>query len=192
MALLAEEIVEEWLNRKGYFTIRGINLGVHEIDLLAVKAHPGGATEARHIEVQASMRPVSYISRVPRMLQRSGRAANSVRRSDDELKEGVAEWVQTKFRRPDKKALMARLWPGAWSSELVVNVFKSQPELDLIESQGIKLITLAKIVSDLTENKDFIISSASGGAIVDLIRLATVPRDVPARAPNGPVPAASA
>jgi Holliday junction resolvase-like predicted endonuclease len=37
MALLAEEIVEEWLNRQGYFTIRGIRLGVNEIDLVAVK-----------------------------------------------------------------------------------------------------------------------------------------------------------
>jgi len=37
MSLLAEEIVEEWLNRDGYFTIRGIKLGVHEIDLLALK-----------------------------------------------------------------------------------------------------------------------------------------------------------
>jgi hypothetical protein len=37
MALLAEEIVEEWLNRHGYFTICGIKMGVHEIDLLAVK-----------------------------------------------------------------------------------------------------------------------------------------------------------
>jgi hypothetical protein len=36
MALLAEELVEEWLNRTGYFTIRGLKLGVHEVDLLAV------------------------------------------------------------------------------------------------------------------------------------------------------------
>jgi len=27
MLQLAEEIVEEWLNRHGYFTIRGIRLG---------------------------------------------------------------------------------------------------------------------------------------------------------------------
>ena len=38
MALLAEEIVEEWLNRQGYFTIRGVKVGVHEIDLLAVRS----------------------------------------------------------------------------------------------------------------------------------------------------------
>jgi hypothetical protein len=42
MALLAEELVEEWLNRAGYFTIRGVKLGVHEIDLLAVRPVTGG------------------------------------------------------------------------------------------------------------------------------------------------------
>jgi len=35
MALLAEEVVEEWLNRQGYFTIRGIRLGVHESRLVS-------------------------------------------------------------------------------------------------------------------------------------------------------------
>ena len=53
MALLAEEIVEEWLNRQGYFTIRGVKVGVHEIDLLAVKWQKDGKAECRHIEVQA-------------------------------------------------------------------------------------------------------------------------------------------
>ena len=47
MALLAEEIVEEWLNRQGYFTIRGIKMVVHEIDLLAVKLRPNGKAECR-------------------------------------------------------------------------------------------------------------------------------------------------
>jgi Holliday junction resolvase-like predicted endonuclease len=85
-ALLAEEIVEEWLNRQGYFTIRGIKLGVHEIDLLAVKPNEG-VVECRHIEVQASMRPVSFISKVPKKLQKGGRAANSASRSETELVE---------------------------------------------------------------------------------------------------------
>ncbi len=66
MALLAEEIVEEWLNRQGYFTIRGIKTGVQEIDLLAVKWENNFQVKRRHIEVQASMRPVSYISSVPK------------------------------------------------------------------------------------------------------------------------------
>ena len=42
MALLAESLVEEWLNRKGFFTIRGLKQDVDEIDLLAV-AHRGSS-----------------------------------------------------------------------------------------------------------------------------------------------------
>jgi hypothetical protein len=168
MALLAEEIVEEWLNRQGYFTIRGIKMGVQEIDLLAIRL--GMTTECRHIEVQASMRPVSYISRVPKVEQKAGRPANSAKRSDTELIQGVAEWVEKKFHRSDKKALMAKLWNGNWSSELVVNVVKSEHELTLIAKHGIKIHRLNEIVSSLA-NERFIIASASGSDIVDLIHM---------------------
>ena len=139
MALLAEEIVEEWLNRQGYFTIRGIKLGVQEIDLLAIKWKTSCLAECRHIEVQASMRPISYISSLPRKNQTTGRSANSAKRSDEELVQGVSEWVEKKFRNREKKALMARLWDGEWTSELVANVVKSERELKLIESHGIKI-----------------------------------------------------
>ena len=170
MALLAEEIVEEWLNRQGYFTIRGVKMGVQEIDLLAVKWKAAGKAECRHVEVQASMRPVSYISRIPKEDQKSGRAANSAKRSQEELKQGVADWVEKKFRRSDKKALMARLWDSEWSSELVVNVVKSEEELKLIASRGIKILRLNEIVSSLAKDS-FVIGSASGGDIVDLIHI---------------------
>ena len=173
MALLAEEIVEEWLNRQGYFTIRGIKMGVQEIDLLAVKWGTDGKAECRHVEVQASMRPVSYISRVPKEEQKAGRAANSAKRSDEELVTGVAEWVEKKFRRPDKKAIMAKLWEGQWSSELVVNVVKSDHELSLIAGHGIKIHALRDIVSSLA-NEKFLIASASGADIVDLIHIGAV------------------
>ncbi len=170
MALLAEEIVEEWLNRQGYFTIRGIKMGVQEIDLLAVKWQADGRVECRHIEVQASMRPVSYISRVPKEEQKNGRAANSAKRSDEELIQGVAEWVEKKFRRSDKKALMARLWNGKWSSELVVNIVKSEEELKLIADRGIRIHRLSDILSSLAKDP-FVIGSASGADIVDLIHM---------------------
>lgn len=170
MALLAEEIVEEWLNRQGYFTIRGIKMGVQEIDLLAVKWSTDGKADCRHIEVQASMRPVSYISRVPKEEQRAGRAANSAKRSDEDLVTGIAEWVEKKFRRSDKKDLMSKLWQGQWSSELVVNVVKSDHELSLIEGRGIKIHKLRDIVSSLA-NEKFIIASASGADFIDLIHI---------------------
>jgi hypothetical protein len=59
MALLGEEVVEEWLNRNGYFTIRGIKVGVDEIDILAIRPTPDGQHECRHIEVQVSINPIS-------------------------------------------------------------------------------------------------------------------------------------
>lgn len=170
MALLAEEIVEEWLNRQGYFTIRGIKMGVQEIDLLAVKWQADGFVDCRHIEVQASMRPVSYISRVPKEEQKAGRAANSAKRSAEELVQGVAEWVEKKFHRSDKKSLMAKLWNGNWTSELVVNVVKSDEELKLIAERGIKIHRLGDIVSVLAK-EHFVIGSASGADIIDLIHM---------------------
>lgn len=170
MALLAEELVEEWLNRQGYFTIRGIKLGVNEIDLLAVKSQPNGMTECRHIEVQASMRPVSYISRVPKEIQKMGRAANSAARSDTELADGVVEWVHKKFRSEKKNVLMQSLWQGAWSSELVLNAVKSLQEVELIRRHDIKVIWLKDIISALALGK-FPVGSAAGADFVDLIHM---------------------
>lgn len=169
MALLAEEIVEEWLNRQGYFTIRGIKLGVQEIDLLAIK-NTSGQIECRHIEVQASIRPVSYISRTPKSEQKLGRAANSAKRSEEELIVGVAEWIEKKFHRKDKRALMRKLWEGEWSSELVINSVKSDDEVRLIAGHDVKIIHLKDIILEL-RGKEFIVNSASGADFIDLIHM---------------------
>lgn len=178
MALIAEEIVEEWLNRQGFFTIRGIKLGNDEIDLLAVKLGQDGVVECRHIEVQASIRPVSYISRVPKEIQKiENRAANSASRSDSDLIKGVEEWVYKKFKSEKKEALRRKLYPGNWSSELVLNNVKKvgkdkvEKEVALIEGQGIKIIRLQKIIDALatTDIKKFPVKSAAGADLIDLI-----------------------
>lgn len=169
MALLAEEIVEEWLNRQGYFTIRGIKIGVQEIDMLAVRFKGGDVPECRHIEVQASMRPVSFISRIPKQLQKAGRAASSAKRSREELEKGVQEWVETKFRRSDKIALMKKLWNAKWSSELVLNNVKSSEEVSLIQGHGINILWLKDIIGALSRNT-FLVSNAAGADFVDLIQ----------------------
>ena len=36
MAQIDEQLIEEWLNRQRYFTIRGAKVGNAELDLLAV------------------------------------------------------------------------------------------------------------------------------------------------------------
>ncbi len=177
MALLAEEIVEEWLNRQGYFTIRGIKLGVHEIDLLAVKWRANGTVDARHIEVQASMNPISFISRVPKKAQKTGRAANSVRRSSEELVDGVREWVNKKFQHQKKKELMKRLCNAEWSSELVLNKVHNDDEKRLIRDHGVIIIELGDILRDVSSDPrvvskvDFPVESASGKDIIDLVKM---------------------
>ncbi len=37
MALLDEEVVEYWLNNKGFFCMRGVKTGLGEIDFLAIR-----------------------------------------------------------------------------------------------------------------------------------------------------------
>jgi hypothetical protein len=169
MALLAEELVEEWLNRQGYFTIRGIKLGVHETDLLAIRP-ASGDIECRHLEVQASVRPVSYITRVPRSVQKAtGRAATSARvREDDELREGVLEWVEKKFDHPKKRKLRHSLCPHRWTRELVVHNVKHHRELEFIAEAGITVHRLADIIADLKRNQ-MAVQAAAGSHLVDLV-----------------------
>lgn len=172
MALLAEELVEEWLNRQGYFTIRGTKVGVHEIDLLAIR-HTDDGIECRHLEVQASVNPVSYITKVPQEVQRdTGRAAGSAKvRDDEELRKGINEWIDKKYDHPKKEKLRSQLAPGIWSRELVVNVVKHQREIELLAAAGINIIKLSTLVNDL-KTKNFLLDGASGTHLVGLVAMA--------------------
>ncbi|MCI0428395.1 MAG: hypothetical protein L0Z46_10305 [Nitrospiraceae bacterium] len=173
MALLAEELVEEWLNRQGYFTIRGVKLRVHEMDLLAIRPGPGGI-ECRQIEVQASVRPVSYVTRVPKSFQeQTGRAATSMKiRSDEELRQGIREWIAKKYDHPEKKRLRQRLAPGPWSRELVVHVVKHNREIELMRKEGIKVLLLGDIVAELKRGR-LLLDGAAGVHLLDLVAMTT-------------------
>jgi len=171
MALLAEEIVEEWLNRQGFFTIRGIKLGVHEMDLLALRPSANGV-ECRHLEVQASVRPISYLTRVPKAVQTAtGRAPGSSKtRVEEELRQGVNEWIAKKYDYPEKQRVRSRLAAGPWSRELVVHRVKFPEELAMIEQSGITVHRLADIVADL-QARQFLLAGAAGAHLVELITL---------------------
>ncbi|MBU1901631.1 hypothetical protein KKG82_04660 [Patescibacteria group bacterium] len=170
MAKLSEEIVEEWLNRQGYFTIRGIKCGVDEIDILAVKPSKTGTIECRHFEVQCSTRPVGYISSVPKEIQKStGRSANSAKgRTMEELAIGVDEWIEKKFTKKKKQDLFKQLYPADWSKELVINVVISKEEVELMKKRGIKIHNLKDIIFDISKNVG-ILQSASGDDLAELI-----------------------
>jgi len=165
MALLAEEIVEEWLNRDGWFTIRGARIGLSEADILAVRQE-----RYRHVEVHVSLRPVSYMTDLPKAAakeqQRHRHSAKT--RSPALLHECVREWIAKKYDRTEK--LLRRVHDGAWERELIVNVMRHPEERPIIEEHGIIIHRLAEIVKDLNSKKTPI-QRASGGDLVDLILL---------------------
>lgn len=106
------------------------------------------------------MRPVTYISRVPKELQLTGRAANSAKeRGSADLKKGVGEWIEQ---------AMQSLHPGPWSPELVINKVKSEDEVSLIKEHKVKILRLIDIVMALATQK-FEIQAAAGADIIDLI-----------------------
>jgi hypothetical protein len=172
MALLAEELVEEWLNRNGYFTIRGIKLGVHEIDLLAIRVN-NEKIEARHVEVQASVHPISYLSPLPKEIRKStGRGSASTKlRTEQELRDGIQEWVDKKFFLDIKEKTRQKLYRGKWSFELVIHQVKFPQELDLLREHGILIHNLDEIVASLSDSKATMIPSASGSDLFELVML---------------------
>jgi hypothetical protein len=176
MALLAEEIVEEWLNRHGYFTIRGVKVGVHEMDLLAVRFTDKGI-ECRHLEVQASVNPISYSTPLPKdVREKTGRGpANAKKRSDDELRQGVHEWIQKKYDHPEKKRVREQLAPGRpWSRELVVGRLKYPVERTMIAEAGVKVWNLSDVLAELKGGKT-LLQGAAGAHLVELVAMTAAP-----------------
>ena len=82
----------------------------------------------------------------------------------------MREWIEKKFDNRKKLELMKSLWDGSWSRELVVNVVKSEVEVDIIKSQGIQVLRLTDIVRALHEEK-FPVPSAAGADFIDLIHM---------------------
>jgi hypothetical protein len=171
MSLLAEEIVEEWLNRKGFFTIRGIKLGVQEIDLLAI-GFINKEIICRHVEVQASTSPMSYLIPLPKAIQKaSGRGPHNAKtRTEEELRIGAEEWISQKFHHEKKEKLRNKLHTGPWSLELVIHHLKYEEELKYIEERGIIIHRLDDIIDEMVNN-EMIVPRASGSDLLDLISI---------------------
>ncbi len=91
-------------------------------------------------------------------------------RTQAELENSVDEWINKKFHLPRKQELRQALFPEEWSYELVVNKIKHPQELECIRGRGILVHRLRDIVAKL-ERDDFIIRSAAGADLVDLVRL---------------------
>src|SRR5258708_30053948 len=139
MALLAESFVEEWLNRQGFFTIRGVKHGVREMDILAIRHEPSGRVIGWHVEVQVSFRPVGYICKLTNeIVGESNRKKTSAKqRTDREIDICAAEWVEQKFFAKKKRAAREQLWPGLnWGFYFIHGVVREKNELEKIRSKN--------------------------------------------------------
>lgn len=156
MAIFAETLVEEWLNRRGCFTVRGAKGGLLEMDLLAVRYRKDGPPEAIHYEVQASTDPISWMTRWTPELQRRHRIGpnNARRRAPEEMSQCVEAYIAKKFRDPWVVAVREKLWPGAeWRFALVHGVVRHPEELPAIAGHGVEVIDLALVLNELMDRK---------------------------------------
>jgi hypothetical protein len=172
MALLAETLVEEWLNRLRFFTIRGVRQGVDEIDLLAVRYREAQQPEAWHVESQVSFRPIGYITPLARELARElGKKSTSVfRRTDQQLEQCVTAWLGKKFYAKRKVAARESLWPGAkWQFVLVHGTVKHPAELGVIAAHGVTLLPLSTILQELCAVGSSLFTGTAGGDLAELI-----------------------
>ena len=159
MALIDEQLVEEWLNRKSFFTIRGIKSGVDEIDLLAIK-HDKELDTCWHVEVQVSFRPVGYV----------GGDTNARRRTSNELRAGVEQWVEKKFTSQRKIARRDEILPNAkWSKVFVHAVLRDEMELVHMKELGVELISYKQILQELRDDHTTH-SSSLASSIAEILR----------------------
>lgn len=155
MALLAEQLVEEWLHGRGYFTLRGLKLGVHEADLLGVR-FVDGQVEAVHVEVSISTNPVGYLCNLTAEDSKSlGLAVGSAKRRSDALVLSTAEaWVKKKFDHPSKVKAQDQLAKGvAFKKVFVHGKMNYREELDHIERLGVEVIPFEKVISEIPYGK---------------------------------------
>jgi len=176
MSLLAEQLVDEWLNLNRFFTRRGIRHGVHEIDLLGVRPTPSGSAnplEAWHVEVQVSFRPIGYLGRLTDKDVRAGAGKSKTSakaRGPEILRAGITEWVNKKFDAPGKIAARERCWPGLqWSRKFVHGRVKDKRELKLIAQAGVELIPFSDVLRELSEAPTGQ-AGAAGGDLVEIVR----------------------
>lgn len=173
MALVAEELVQEWLNRLGFFTIRGVKVGVYEMDLLAIRPR-GDRWECWHYEVVGALRPMSYVTPLPKEIQKRERIGprNARKRTPEEMDLCVQDWVQKKYHSDVVKAKRQTLFSGSWHFAFVLAKARHPEEISLIEKHGIKVVWLRDILAQL-KSREFraeqMIAGATGADLVDLV-----------------------
>jgi hypothetical protein len=178
MALLAESLVEEWLNRKGFFTIRGVKHGIEEMDLLAIRHEERQVVIGWHVEVQVSFRPVTYIAKLnPDVARATNKARTAAgKRTPDEIETYAREWVQSKFTAEGKAKARDGLWPHVqWEYHLVHARVREPLELKVFQGEGVTCHTFRELLADLSRRKAHSFSGSAGGDLAEIVSYYNAP-----------------
>ena len=136
-AMLAEELLEEWLYWQRCLTMRGFKIGVAEMGLLPVRM-AADRNVRRRVAVCACVNPISYLCGPPKAMHKaSGRGRfSAAKRTPTEIRATVRSWLHKQLGRPPEHAVQPRLCPGKWSRDLVVNAVQypkdTTPGTDLV------------------------------------------------------------
>ena len=143
MAKVAETIVDDWLNRKGYFTIRGLKKrGRNEIDLLAFRPSD---RDALHIEVTSNDKPTGWLG---------GNLKASA--SKKEKEENIERFVTRKYRGANEQLRNRVPQSLNWRCMLAFNVLDDQEEEQtrvLKDQFRVESVSLSEILSDLASEQ---------------------------------------
>ena len=158
MALLDEEVVEYWLNNKGFFCMRGVKTGLGEIDFLAIRPSED-EFECWQVEVTVSFRPIGYI----------GGGSSAKRRDATEVEQGVEDYIHKKFTSDKKIEKRNEILPNlAWKYVLVCAEVRHEIELELFEKKGIVVHRYKDILEELETSSSQVNSTA--GNILEILR----------------------
>ncbi len=141
MARVAETIPELWLNRQGFFTMRGIESpnGSAELDLVGYHPRDGVAV---HVEVSASPKPSGQLG------------GETVAR----LRQGVDAYVQKKYRRGAVEEVRRRTCKDdtTWKFMLAHGTLNHEQKVcEALRDNSVEPISLFKMLDDLAGELPF-------------------------------------
>ena len=158
MALIDEEIIQEWLISRGFLTIRGLRKGNREIDLLGVKS-TGPNPEYWHIESQVSFKPIGHIG--------GGGAARQTKR---EMERRIQGYIDRKFNHPQIVDLREKVTAGVeWKKGFVYAVAAFPYEIECFRNNGVHVYQYREIIRDLIGNVHPLKTSSDARNIVNII-----------------------
>ncbi len=140
---LIADIIGEWLCLKGYFIIKGLKIGLNEIDVLAIKPKDGKIDEAAHYEISISTSPVGYLG-----------ARSAKRQSDEQVRKSVARFIAKKYTNEKTVKLIERLVGKGYTRNFVTGNRKHEMEIIALEEAGINVISVTKILGEIRDLKE--------------------------------------